>query len=74
MLNLPKDQQTQIENLTWEIDAIEVTDKPSVKVAQELRNRANKQIKWIESFCSESVKKAHEAHKAAKAQEKALKG
>jgi len=74
MVVLPDQKQVEISELTWEVEAIAVTDEPSVRVAQELRNRANKQIKWIESFCSESVKKAHEAHKAAKAQEKALKG
>ena len=69
IMELSKQELSAIEVLTWEVDGIEVVDKVSSELAQELRNKCHDRIKSIKEFCSESVKAAHKAWKAAKAQE-----
>ena len=65
----PEKEQTAIEVLTWEVEGLEVGSPTEADLAQELRNKCHEQIKFIKEFCSESIKAAHKAHKAAKAQE-----
>ena len=68
-MELSKKEVSAIEVLTWEVEGLEVVDKGSCGIAQELRNKCHDRAKSIKDFCSESIKAAHAAHKAAKAQE-----
>ena len=68
-MELPEKEVTAIEVLTWEVEGLEITGHTSADLAQELRNKCHERIKFIKEFCSESIKAAHKAHKAAKAQE-----
>ena len=68
-MELSKKEVSAIEVLTWEVEGLEVVDKSSCSIAQELRNKCHDRAKSIKDFCSESIKAAHKAHKAAKAQE-----
>ena len=64
-MKLSKQEVSAIEVLTWEVDGIEVVDKVSSELAQELRNKCHERIKSIGEFCLESVRAAHNAWKAA---------
>ena len=68
-MELSKKEVSAIEVLTWEVEGLEVVDKNSCGIAQELRNKCHDRAKSIKDFCSKSIKAAHAAHKAAKAQE-----
>lgn len=59
-------------SLLWEVNAVVISDEPTMKHAQSLLSDCNTLKKGITKFCADNVESAHRAHKAAKAMEKAL--